>query len=180
MKKDFLLGLELDEEKIAKIMAENGKDIENAKSKFADYDDLKAQLTKANETITSFGDVPAIKAEVDKWKTEAETAKAESERKIKELETKAKITGFTAGKKFVNDLTKEAIESRLLEAMNGDEAKGKSLEDLFTDFTKDKANIIVDDNAPKPPTVPQMQGKTADGLSGVELAFQARNPNIKI
>ena len=40
MKTDFLAGLGIDEKAIPQIMAENGKDIERAKEKFADYDDL--------------------------------------------------------------------------------------------------------------------------------------------
>ena len=42
MKRDFLEGLGLESEVIDKIMKENGKDIENAKAKFADYDNIKA------------------------------------------------------------------------------------------------------------------------------------------
>ena len=185
MKKEFLLGLELDEDKIGKIMAENGKDIQREKDKFADHEDIKIALKKAEETIAGFGDVEAIKADVQKYKTEAETAKAEAANKVKELETKAKITGFTAkmeatGKRFANDLTKEAIENRLLAAMNSEEAKGKSLDDLFAEYTKDKENIIVDDKSPKPPVVSQMAGDANSGLSGVELAFKKINPDLKI
>ena len=44
MKRSFLGDLGLEKEVVDKIMAENGKDIENAK---ADYDELKAELKTA-------------------------------------------------------------------------------------------------------------------------------------
>lgn len=179
MKKEELLGLGISEELIPQVMALNGKDIEREKSKFADYAEIKTALEKANKTIESFGDVEAIKAEVAKYKAEAETAKTETAKKIQELETKAKIKDFTNGKKFVNEITREALENKLLEKMNSDEAKGKSLEDLFKAEVEGKENIIVDDKAPKPPVVTQMTGNEK-GLSGVELAFQKMNPQIKL
>ena len=48
MKRNFLEDLGLEKEVVDKIMAENGKDIENAK---ANYDELKAELKTANATI---------------------------------------------------------------------------------------------------------------------------------
>ena len=48
MKRSFLEDLGLEKEVVDKIMAENGKDIENAK---ADYDELKAELKTAIATI---------------------------------------------------------------------------------------------------------------------------------
>lgn len=180
MKKDFLVGLGIDESAIPQIMAENGKDIEREKAKFSDYDDLKARLEKAEQTITSFGDVDAIKADVEKYKAEAELVKAESEKKVRALELRTQVKEFTADKKFVNELTKEALEGKLLEALSSDTAKGKALSDLFADITKDKTNILLDEKAPTPPKVGDMAGNAKSGLSGVELAFQKLNPALKI
>jgi len=180
MKTDFLAGLGIDEKAIPQIMAENGKDIERAKEKFADYDDLKTQLKTAQEKIASFGDVEAIKAEVEKYKTEAETAKAESEKKVKQLELRWQVKEFTSGKKFVNELTKEALEQKLFDALSGEDAKGKNLSDLFGEFTKDVKNVLVDENAPQPPKVPDMAGTSKTGLTGVEAAFQKLNPTLKL
>ena len=49
MKREFLSGLGLEKETVDKIMEENGKDIEQAKSKYSDYDDLKATASKYGE-----------------------------------------------------------------------------------------------------------------------------------
>ncbi len=56
MKREFITKLlpEISKEALDAIMDENGKDIEAAKAKFSDYDDLKTQLTEANKTIEGF------------------------------------------------------------------------------------------------------------------------------
>lgn len=49
MKREFLSGLGLDKDIVDKIMEENGKDIEQAKSKYSDYDSLKEQASQYGE-----------------------------------------------------------------------------------------------------------------------------------
>ena len=181
MKRDFLTELGItDKEVIDKIMAENGKDITKEQQKFADYDAVKSELKKAQETIASFGDVDAIKADVEKYKAEAETTKKESEQKIRQMELAAKVKEFTGGKKFVNDLTREAIEAKMLEKLNADESKGKSFDDLFKGIIGESTNILVDENAPKPPVVTSMGGNPGAGVDGVTAAFGKLNPGLKI
>ena len=72
MKREFLEGLKLEADVIDKIMAENGKDVNREKAKFADYDELKAQLEAANKTLDGFKDYEAVKADVEKYKAESE------------------------------------------------------------------------------------------------------------
>ena len=54
----------------------------------SDYDDLKAQLEKANATIEGWKDYDAIKADVAKYQQEAENAKKEAAAKVQQLEEK--------------------------------------------------------------------------------------------
>ena len=54
MKREFLQGLKVGENPLPKdvidaIMAENGRDIQNIKAHYADYEDLKTQLAKAQK-----------------------------------------------------------------------------------------------------------------------------------
>ena len=51
MKREFLKGLELTDEQITQIMAENGKDIEATKGKSSE---LEAGLKTAKETIATY------------------------------------------------------------------------------------------------------------------------------
>lgn len=179
MKRDFLMKLGLADDVVDKIMAENGKDIEAAKNKFADYDDLKKQLETAKATMEKFKDYDQAKAEVVKWKADYEKAVAEGEQKIKELERQGQVKDFMGGKKFVNAVTKDALADKLLVELEKEESKGKSLDDLFKAVTEGMENIIVDDNTPQPPITPQMGGR-ASGEDGVVAAFKAMNPHIKV
>lgn len=78
MKREFLEELGLEKEAIDKIMAENGKDIEQAKKpgelKDAEIETLKNQLKEANDEIKSYKDmkIEDIKASAESWKKKAE------------------------------------------------------------------------------------------------------------
>ncbi|MBO7637981.1 MAG: phage scaffolding protein [Treponema sp.] len=179
MKREFLEGLKLEADVIDKIMAENGKDVNREKAKYADYDDIKAQLEAANKTIEKFKDYDQTKADVEKYKAEAEKAQKEAAEKIAHLELTARIKDFTGAMTFVNDFTRDSVNAKLEAAMNKPESRGKSLEDLFKEITEGKENIVVDDKKPTPPVTPQMAGNKGDE-SGVLAAFKRMNPDIKI
>ena len=179
MKREELTAAGLTEEQINTVMKLNGDDINREKSKFADYDEIKAQLEKANATIDSMKDYEAVKADVLKYQQEAEKAKAEAAAKVQQLELQGKIKDFTSTKKFVNDITREAINAQLESALNDQANKGKSIDELFKALTDGKADILKDDNAPTPPTVPPMGGN-GDNVDGVTAAFKAMNPTLNI
>lgn len=159
MKREELTALGLTEEQINEVMKKNGEDITREQKKFADYDDIKAQLEKANATIDSMKDYEAVKADVAKYQQEAQQAKADAEAKVHKLELQAKIKDFTNAKKFVNDITREAINAQLESALNDDANKGKSIEELFKALTDGKSDILKNDDAPTPPEVPSMANK---------------------
>lgn len=183
MKREFLDGLKLDAAVIDQIMSENGKDIEREKQKALAAEQqvrsLTEQLEAANQTIEKFSDYDQAKADVEKYKAEAETARTQAAQKIAELERSAQIKDFLSGKKFVNDITREAIAAKLGERLTGDDAKGKSLDELLTELTKDMQNVYADEDEPKPPRVPTMGGSGRDKTGGVAAAFRALNPGIQ-
>lgn len=160
MKREFLKELGIDDEAINKIMAENGKDINNAKGESeklaAEKEQLANDLAKAQETLEKFKDYDNVKADVEKYKSEFENSKRDYEKKIAAMELSSKVRDFTSGKKFVNDLTRDAINTQLAAALNDDSNKGKSLDDLFNAITDGKENILVVENAPTPPVVMNM------------------------
>lgn len=104
MKRKFLEDLGIEKEAIDKIMAENGKDIENAK---ADYDTVKAELDTANTTI----------AERDKQLKELRDSAKDNEdltQKIAALEQKNK-DGAAKHKEELNELKiNTAVEKALV------------------------------------------------------------------
>lgn len=83
------------------------------------------------------------------------TATLESERKEREEKDEIArldsiVTEFFADKHFVNSITADAIKKQLVETLNSDEARGKSISDLFDAIVKDekgnyKPDIIIDD-----------------------------------
>ena len=150
MKREELQTLGLTDEQINSVMKLNGDDINREKSKFADYDAIKQQLEKANATIDGM-----------------------------KLELQAKIKDFTSDKKFVNDLTRDAINAQLESALNDDANKGKSLDDLLKALTDGKDDIFREENTPTPPHVPGMTGDKGTE-DGVTAAFKALNPTLNI
>lgn len=156
MKREELTAAGLTDEQIDKVMKLNGDDINREKAKYSDYDDLKKQLEKANTTIDSMKDYEEVKASVLKYQKEAADAKAETAAKVQQLEDKARVKDFTSSKKFVNELTRDAINAQLYDAMNDAANKGKSLDDLLKAITDGKTDIFKNENAPTPPTVTTM------------------------
>lgn len=177
MKTEELIALGLTQEQADKVFAMNGKDITAEKTKFADYEDIKGQLKAANDTIDGFGDVEAIKAEVIKYKADAETAKSDADKRIAQLETQSKVREFTSSKQFVNTLTKEAIEGKLLAELENEASKGKSFDDIFKSLTEGQENLLIDPNKPAPPVQNQMGGgmptKTAENTMRSAMGLPA-------
>lgn len=171
MTREFLENLKLEKEVVDKIMAENGKDIEATKAKYADRDDLKKQLEEANKTIEKFKDYDSTQEEVKKWKEQYEKSQKENSAKIAEMERSAKVGDFLYDKKFVNSITKDAIKKQLSDMLADEKNAGKGIKDLFEELTKDKTDILKDDSAPTPPVVPPMGGK---GGKGADDDAQAR------
>lgn len=95
------------------------------------------------------------------------------------MELNAKVKDFTGSKKFVNDFTRDVINSQLVDALNDESNKGKSLDDLLNAITEGKENIFVSENKPVPPVIPELKGNGGEE-SGVLAAFKRLNPNITI
>ena len=96
MKREELTALGLTEEQINEVMKKNGEDITREQKKFADYDDIKAQLEKANATLNSMKDYDEVKAKVTEYQQQAQQARADADAKVHKLELQAKIKDFTA------------------------------------------------------------------------------------
>lgn len=152
----------LNEEQISFIMAENGKDIEKVKAKFSDYEELKQSLEKANQTLESVKDYDDVKKEVEKYKADILKIQEDSKAQIEKMTTENRIKDFTSSKKFVNDYTRDSINSAIYTELMKAESKGKSIEDIFGDITKDKENIFVEEKKPTPPNVTSMNNQPSN------------------
>lgn len=164
MKREFLKELGLADEAIEKIMAENGKDINELKTASTTAQttiaDLQKQISdrdKQLETLKrSSGDNEALQAQIAELQAANKAATAEYEGKIKQLKLESEINEMLASKTFVNDFTKESIKNKMLEKVNSDDSKGKSYADILAALTqgedgKPLPNIFADSKPLNPP-----------------------------
>lgn len=106
--REFLKGLELDDETIDTIMAEHGKLVTKDKEKITE---LTKQINDANGEIQSYKDmdIDSIRKSAEDWKTKYEemeaNQKAERERSIREERTNA----FFNDVKFASNAAKEGV-----------------------------------------------------------------------
>ena len=70
------------------------------------------------------------------------------------VKLRSTVDTFLSGKHFVNDITRESITDKLVTALGSDDARGKSIDDLFTGLVTDRdgkeiPGILVADPASK-------------------------------
>lgn len=144
MKREFLKEFGLADDAIEKIMAENGKDINElktasttAQTTIADLQKQIGDRDKQLETLKkSSGDNEALQTQITELQTANKTAKAEYEEKLKQLKVESEIGEVLAGKTFVNDFTKDSIKAKMLEKVKSDDSKGKSYADILVALTQ--------------------------------------------
>ncbi len=125
------------------------------------------------------------------------TATLESERKERKEKDEiarldSRVTEFFADKHFVNSITADAIKKQLVEALNSDEARGKSVSDLFDAIVKDekgnyKPDILIDDKTFKAQqNRSQIVGNNINQPDGAKLSMaelmklKNQNPDMDI
>jgi ATPase subunit of ABC transporter with duplicated ATPase domains len=113
MKREFLKDLGIADDVVDKIMAENGKDINDVKAKFADYDNLKKQIAERDKQLEELKktEPEKLQAEIARLQQEntAVQQKFESELKAAKLNfalethlTKAGAVNVTAVKALLD------------------------------------------------------------------------------
>ena len=63
------------------------------------------------------------------------------------MKLRSTVDTFLSGKHFVNDITRESITDKLVTALGSDDARGKSIDDLFT-------GLVTDQNGKEIPGIP--------------------------
>lgn len=95
-------------------------------------------------------DADALNQKIADLTATLETERKERKEKDEIARLDSLVTDFFADKHFVNAITADAIKKQLVETLNSDEARGKSISDLFDAIVKDekgnyKPDIIIDD-----------------------------------
>lgn len=151
MKTDELKSWGLTDEQSEKVMAQYGKDVsklqkENEKLT-AGRDKEKERADTAEETLKKFDgvDLEGIKAEVDKWKLEAEKTKQEYEQKeaVREFEDILKDAISEAKGRNEKAIRANLDIEKLMKSRNQREDVKKALEDLKG--AEDTAFMFIDE-----------------------------------
>lgn len=124
--------LENDKADLIKKQEELEKELQTLKDSAPDEEALNKKIAELTETLE---------------KERKERAEKEEEERLGGL-----VTDFFKDKHFVNDITANAIREQLIGKLNSDEARGKSISDLFDAIVKDedgkyKPDILIDDKA---------------------------------
>lgn len=150
MKKEQLTELGVDEETAKKILALNGSDIENAKSKFSDYEALKQQLADRDKDIETLKTLKATADDYQKQLTDLQIKyKTDMEKLAKEkadMQFNHALNGALTGAKAKNIKAVSALLN-----MDGLKYDGESivgLKEQLESIKKDNAYLFEDDTPP--------------------------------
>lgn len=108
-------------------------------------------LEKELQTLKdSTPDADAMNQKIADLTATLEKERNERKQKDEEARLTGLVTEFFQDKHFVNEITAEAIKTQLVTKLNSDEARGKSIGDLFDAIVKDdkgnyKPDIVIDD-----------------------------------
>lgn len=125
-----LTKLEEDNKELAKQCGDLEKELKDLKDSAEDVESLREKVTELSATL--------------------ETERKERADREEQERLTAQVTDFFEGKHFVNDITADAIKKTLVEELQKDTAKGRSISDLFDAIVKDdkgeyKPNILITD-----------------------------------
>ena len=186
------LGIEIPEDKkdaLSAKMKENYKSVVDYNKVAEKRDEYKTSLDGVQEKLKNFEgvDVEDLKGQISTLTTQLQDEKNAREKDAARFELEKTVDSFMGEKKFVNDITAGSLREKLLEALDADTAKGKSIEDIFKGLISDKdgnqlPNILVDEGGPRPSfTRPMGVPKPGTKLSPTELMKLANeNPGMDI
>lgn len=186
MKREFLQNIKvgdaaLPKEVIDLIMEENGHDIENAKKPFADYESIKEQLEAANKAIEEFKgmDIDGVKRAAEEWKSKAEQAEREAAQRIADMEFDGVLKDAITAAKGKNT---KAIAALLdVDTLKQSKNQAEDIKAALGALQKDNAYLFGDGSPAPPPYAPGAGSQNMGGtVSGVEAAFAALNPGLKL
>ena len=138
--REFLKGLDLDNELIDTIMAEHGKLVTKDKE---ELQTLKSQIKELKETSKNADELQMKYDELVRSNEEREAKqKAEEEDKI----LTDSINALFEGKTFTSDYARAGLLNDIKAGLNKPENKGKGIQGLFDELTKDKTDIFANPN----------------------------------
>ena len=83
-------------------------------------------------------DVAALKGQITTLTNDLQTERDNRKKDAAAVKLRSTVDTFLSGKHFVNDITRESITDKLVTALGSDDARGKSIDDLFTGLVTDQ------------------------------------------
>ena len=148
-------GIELTEEQkttINKTVLENYRTIADYNNATARRDEYKQSLDDVQEKLKGFDgvDVKDLQDRITGLEGELQAEKDAREEDSRRNDREKVVDTYLNDKKFVNDITRNSIKKELLEELDKESAKGKSVDDIFTGLITDDDgnqldNVLVDE-----------------------------------
>lgn len=198
MKTEFLKSLNLSQEVIDKIMAENGKDIaveqkkaEKAIQERDSYklkaESLETQVNDANTEIQKFKDmdIDGVKKAADDWKETAEKAKADADKQISQMKFDYALSAALTGAKAKNAKAVKALLD--MDGLKFNDGKIVGLDEQLAQIKTDN-DYLFESDEPAPEFVKgtnggsgSVGGKKPSEMTYTELCdYMAQNPGAEI
>lgn len=198
MKTEFLKSLNLSQEVIDKIMAENGKDIaveqKKAEKVIQERDSyklkaesLETQVNDANTEIQKFEDmdIDGIKKAADDWKETAEKAKADADKQISQMKFDYALSAALTGAKAKNAKAVKALLD--MDGLKFNDGKIVGLDEQLAQIKADN-DYLFESDEPAPEFVKgtnggsgSVGGKKPSEMTYTELCdYMAQNPGAEI
>lgn len=198
MKTEFLKSLNLSQEVIDKIMAENGKDIaveqKKAEKVIQERDSyklkaesLETQVNDANTEIQKFKDmdIDGIKKAADDWKETAEKAKADADKQISQMKFDYALSAALTGAKAKNSKAVKALLD--MDGLKFNDGKIVGLDEQLAQIKADN-DYLFESDEPAPEFVKgtnggsgSVGGKKPSEMTYTELCdYMAQNPGAEI
>lgn len=144
-------------EEFVKRVLENYKTVAEYQKVTKKRDELKESLDNVQGELEKFKDVDVdnLKSQISTLTTQLTDEKKAREKDAEKARIEKNVSEFLAEKKFVNQFTEKTIRESLITELDKDTAKGRSIEDIFTDLITDEEgheieNILVNSDKKKP------------------------------
>lgn len=140
----------LPKEVIDAIMAENGRDIEEAKKPFADYESIKGQLQAAKDGLKAFEgvDVKDLQGQVAKLTRDLEEKEKEHQAKLADMAFDGVLKDAITAARGRSD---KAIRAMLdVDALKASKNQAADIKTALEDLKKDSDYLFETDETPPP------------------------------
>lgn len=187
MKRETLQNIKVGEQPLPKeiidmIMDENGRDIENAKAPFADYETIKEQLGEAQKAIKGFQeqgkDIETVRTTAAEWEKKYNQAIADHKKAMADRDFSDRLNGAITAAHGKNS---KAIAALLdVDTLRESKNQEADIKAAIENCQKENDYLFGDTQTPPP-----FAGGTGthggnEHMDGVEAAFMGLNPGLKI